>query len=181
MRHESTKDDFNENDDAYTLFNQYIDWVKKETGERKKIDLLYRALHMIQELGTTDGYTQIFTKDDNIQITYLIPYLPNKASIKILNTALKKVTWTDETKGGSFETRCPCGILLSTNFDRPIHNGQLYKKLMTKAQVETKFRQKKDFALVKNMVDIDTLREILSEGCPYTIMDNSQNLAKILM
>lgn len=169
---DSSKDEFDENADVNTLFSQYINWVKSEIDERRKVNLLDRAVSLIHDLGTTDGHIRIFTKIGNGRGSYLIPYVSNKTSINILYKALKKevILYTSSQDKTSGQKKCRCGIVYSGNFDtKSVHEGQLYKKLISQREVDTKF---KDEANIKNLVDEETMSELLVGSCPYTLLDN---------
>lgn len=174
MTYEPLKDEFDQNDDVYTLFNKYVTGVKSETDERKKVKLLNRAVSMLRELGTNDGYISIYTKGQYKRMTYFIPYLANKASINLLHKALKKEADIHTvTKGKMWEKRCRCGIISAAKLDTKIvHEGYLYKKITSKRELDTRRKENPDIGIIKNLVDADTLGKLLLTGCPYTILDN---------
>ncbi len=170
-----SKDEFDENADVYTLYTQYITWVKSETDERKKVKLLNRAIGLLHDLGTNDGYIRIFTKLDNKKITYLIPYLSNKTSINILYKALIKEGDTHNPSQNKKlrQAKCRCGIVSASNPNTiQVHDGNLDKKLISKREVDTKLRIDTNFGIIKNLVDSETLKEMLVTSCPYLLLDN---------
>lgn len=75
-----SKDIFDENADVYVLFEQYVKEVKSEKNEIQRVKMLWRAVQMVRNFGTSDGYLKIIVNDKH----FMIHYQENKESINIL-------------------------------------------------------------------------------------------------
>lgn len=183
MKFTKTKENFNKNQDIYSLFDLYCTWVREETNVRKRINILSRAMGLLANWGSSNDYFSIVTQDkmNNKRLIYYFPYSENDKSCKYLSKAIKEEKQKHKPKDShSWEERCRCGIIvpeiISSEAPRPVHEGALRKT----HTISQEMREPKLF-IVKKMVDVEKMRDIVTDICPLTLLDNDENLAKLFV
>jgi hypothetical protein len=165
------KDVFDPNDDLNGLLNSYFESVRNEFDTQTKIKLLSNSWGLINNFGTSDGFLRI---TDNKSKKYHIPYLKNKDSLDYLIAIVKE----EKKKYNSefFHPKCRCNfdkeeVKTDHGFGVSPHKGHMDRCIVCSHDHPEQ---------VYNIVNINKIKEIISDSCPMSVYDED-NLNKIII
>jgi len=168
MKFQNIRDVFNPNDSLNNLLETYFESVRNELDTRRKITLLSYAWDFLSSFGTSDGYMYIV---DEQKVNYYIPFMKNKDSLNYLNDVIEKEN--KDHNSDCFYPKCRCNVhkQVKTNhgYGESYHKGYLGCNIVCHKFIKEKY----------NMVDVNTLKEVISNKCPMTVF-HPDNLCKVI-
>lgn len=164
------KDVFNPNDSLNGLLETYFESVRNELDTRRKITLLSYAWGLLNSFGTSDGYMYVVSETTT---KYYIPFMANKDSLNYLLDAIEQED--KDNNSDFFYPKCRCNVHTqvknSRGFGESYHKGYLSCNIVLNHNfIGEKY----------NIVDVNTLKDIISNKCPMTIF-NDDILSKVIV